>query len=169
MLKDQLVECGAVRFGDFTLTSGKKSRYYVDIKYASTNPKILREIARLMAERMAGEELIAGVELGAVPLAAAVALETGVPFLIVRKGMREHGTGKRLEGQYAPGQRVFMVEDVITTAGSSIDGVRALREGGLVVERVMTVVDRQEGGAGALEAENIKLESLVTAEELLEM
>ncbi|MDG6220072.1 MAG: orotate phosphoribosyltransferase [Candidatus Thermoplasmatota archaeon] len=168
-LAEMLVECGAVKFGDFTLTSGKKSKYYVDIKMASTNPQILREIAKEMAAKMEGEDRIAGVELGAVPLAASVALETNVPFLIIRKGKREHGTGKRVEGSFLPGQKVLMVEDVVTTAGSSIEGVRALRDAGLVVERVIVVVDRQEGGGEALSNEGIELISLVTAKELLEM
>jgi len=169
MLRDSLVECGAVKFGDFTLTSGKKSKYYVDIKQASTSPRLLGEIARLMVQRMDGEDRIAGVELGAVPIAAAVSLASDTPFLIVRKGERKHGTGRMVEGGFSEGQRVFMVEDVVTTAGSSIAGVEALREAGLVVERVIVVVDRQEGGAEALAALGVRLESLVTASELLDM
>ena len=168
MLRDDLIKCGAVKFGDFTLTSGKKSKYYVDIKQASTDPWVLKEIARLIAERIGGEERIAGVELGAVPIAAAASLASEIPFLIIRKGDRKHGTGKKVEGKFAPGEKVLMVEDVVTTAGSSIEGINTLREAGLVVERVITVVDRQEGGSQALDSYGVSLESLVTAAELLE-
>jgi len=169
MIANDLVDCGAVKFGDFTLTSGKKSRYYVDIKQASTDPGMLAKIAELMGENMNGEELIAGVELGAVPLAAALALETGKPYLIIRKPGRGHGTAKRLEGKFSPGQRVVLVEDVITTAGSSIEGIKVLRDAGLEVSRVIVVVDREEGGEEALKKHDIELISLATASQLLEI
>ena len=98
-LKQKLVDCGAVKFGDFTLTSGKKSSYYVDLKLASTDPSILKEIAvefaKLLPENI---DFIAGMELGAVPLAAALSLETGIPYSMIRKSSREHGTGTRIEG-----------------------------------------------------------------------
>lgn len=146
-LKKMLEDCGAVKYGEFTLTSGKKSDYYVDIKLASTRPEILGKIAEMMSERVEDDiAKIAGMELGAVPLATAVALETGKPFLMVRKESKGHGTGERIEGVLEEGERVVVVEDVTTTGGSSVETVEVLREASADVDRVLVVVDRKEGG-----------------------
>ena len=94
--------CGALQFGEFTLASGAKSNYYVDIKRASTDPKVLYLVSQLMAERMQScgikADKIAGVVLGSVPLAAALSLATGIPYVMVRKEKKDHGTGKLIEG-----------------------------------------------------------------------
>lgn len=162
-----LTSCGAVQFGDFTLTSGKKSRYYVDIKKAITRPEILREIARGMAPRASAADRIAGVELGAVPIAAAVALETGKPYIMVRKERKEHGTGKDFEGDLAAGDRLLFVEDVVTTGGTLVKAIERVRGHGARVADVVAVVDREEGGRDALAAVDVRLGALLTATELL--
>ncbi|HWH08027.1 MAG TPA: orotate phosphoribosyltransferase, partial [Candidatus Thermoplasmatota archaeon] len=166
--RDALISCGAVRFGDFTLASGAKSSYYVDIKRASTDPKVLRLMGEGLAQKVGGAQRIAGMELGAVPLAAAAALASGVPFLMVRKKAKDHGTASRIEGPYAAGEEVVVVEDVTTSGGSSLEAVRVLREAGLRVTKVVTVVDRQQGAEKAFADAGVALESLVTAKELLE-
>jgi len=168
-LLEMLVDVGSVRFGDFTLSSGKRSSYYVDIKRAITEPVILSAIARRMGRRWTGEDLIGGTELGAVPIAAAVSMDIDVPYVIVRKGGREHGTGKRIEGADVSGMKVLLVEDVITTAGSVARAVEALRKAGATVHRVIAVVDRQEGGREVLSELNVTLEALLTADEILEV
>jgi len=157
--------CGAVQFGSFTLASGKASDYYVDIKRA-TRPELLREIARRMAAHAKGFDRVAGVELGAVPLAVAVSLETGVPFLIVRKQAKEHGTKRTYEGEMRTGDRVVFVEDVVTTGGTLRDAIERMRAEGAVVERAVAVVDREEGGAGALRSANVELIALRRARDL---
>ncbi len=165
-----LLACGAVRFGDFTLTSGAKSRYYVDVKAAMTDPKTLRGIAKAMSEiaRKTGPfDAVAGMELGAVPLATAVSLESGLPLLIIRKGERTHGTGKRIEGRDPKGQRVFVVEDVTTSGGSTVEAVKVLRGAGATVTHACVVVDRESGGPAALAAVTVKLHPLVSVSELL--
>ncbi len=167
MLKEKLIECGAVRFGDFVLTSGKRSSYYVDIKKASTRVDILKIIAQELAKHVRGE-LLAGVELGAVPLTVATALETGKDYLIIRKESRTHGTKKLIEGDFKEGLTVDIIEDVVTTGGSVLRAVKLLRNAGLKVERVICVVDRQEGGRENLEREGVELISLITASELLD-
>ena len=164
-LKEMLEECGAVKYGDFTLTSGKKSSYYVDIKKASTKPHILRAIAEGMAVHVE-EELIAGMELGAVPIAAALSLQTDIPFVMVRKKKREHGTGSQIEGELKAGTKVVIVEDVTTTGGSSVETVNALREVGAMVDKVISVVDRKEGAEQRLADIGVSLISLVSASEL---
>ena len=170
-MSQALVDCGALQFGDFTLASGAKSSYYIDIKRASTDPKVLKLIAQLMAENLAESGLkvdrIAGVVLGSVPLAAALSLETGIPYIMIRKEKKDHGTGKLIEGILNEGDTVLVVEDVITSAGSSITAIGTLREAGAKVENVYSVIDREAGGADNLKEIGIQLTPLVRASELL--
>jgi len=162
-----LKNCGALKYGDFTLTSGKKSRYYVDVKTAITKPDLLRAIARGMAPHAAGCARIAGVELGAVPIAAAVSLETGIPYVMVRKEKKEHGTQKAFEGEMRSGDRVLFVEDVVTTGGTLVKSIESMRASGAAIEKVVCVVDRGEGGRENLGKIGVALLSLLTAEDLL--
>ena len=168
MLKDSLIECGAIKFGKFTLTSGKESSYYVDIKQASTNPLVLKEIAQEMNRLITGDQLdlLAGMELGAVPLAVALSLETNIPYVIIRKEKPTHGTGKQLIGKTENGQNVLVVEDVATTGGSVVKALDALRGEGLNVNKVLVVVDREEGAAENLKDQNIELIPLIRASDL---
>lgn len=170
-LSEALKSCGALQFGEFTLASGAKSDYYIDIKKASTNPEVLRLIARLMAQKMRDEGIeadrIAGVVLGSVPLATALALETGIPYVMIRKEKKDHGTGKLIEGDLNAGDRVLVVEDVITTAGSSIKAIGTLREVGADVKYVISVIDREGGGAENLAEAGVDFRPLVKASELV--
>ena len=170
-VRKALVRCGAILYGDFTLASGKKSSYYVDIKKASTDPETLRLVAKEMAVRLKESgfkvDRIAGVVLGSIPLAVALSLETGIPFIMVRKEKKDHGTSKLIEGSYLPGDRVLVVEDVVTSAGSALFAVELLRSEGLVVDQAFSVVDREEGGANKLRELGVELTSLVTACEVL--
>jgi orotate phosphoribosyltransferase len=127
-LIQQLKECGAIKFGRFVLTSGAISDYYIDIKKASTQPKTLQLIAEEMSQYTKGYDLLAGMELGAVPLVVALALETGIPYVIIRKEKREHGTGKQIEGGDVKGKNVLIVEDVTTSGGSVVKSIQILRE-----------------------------------------
>lgn len=171
-----LQDCKAVKFGDFTLASGKKSRYYVDVKMAVTKPKILKLISSCIVEeiekRLENREIIvdyiACVELGAVPLGTAVSLDTGIPLVIVRKEQKDHGIQKRIVGEFEQKKFALLVEDVTTTGGSVISAVKALRNEGLVVSVVISVVDRDQGAQAALEEEGLILISLVKAKTLLE-
>lgn len=162
-----LLETGALKFGDFTLTSGARSPYYVDVKLASTKPDALRQLAQALAPYAQGHDLLAGMELGAVPLVAAVSLESGVPYLILRKRPREHGTANRIEGTFMAGQRVLLVEDVATTGKTMLESIALLREAGLEVDRAACVVDREQGASLALQAQGVQLRSLVKAADLL--
>jgi orotate phosphoribosyltransferase len=170
-LTKALKDCGALQFGDFTLASGAKSEYYIDIKKASTNPKVLYMFSVMMAEKMQAENIrpdrIAGVVLGSVPLAAALSLATGIPYVMVRKEKKDHGTGKLIEGDLNPGDKVLVVEDVVTTAGSSIEAIKTLRENGAVVEEAMSVIDRESGGEENYAKIGVKFYSLVKATEIL--
>ncbi len=170
-IADRLLACGAVKFGDFTLTSGAKSKYYVDVKAASTDPETLRVIAHSMAQLVARHgpfHAVAGMELGAVPLATAVSLESNLPMLIIRKTERKHGTGKRIEGKETRGLRVFVVEDVTTSGASTVEAVKILREAGAKVAHAAVVVDRESGAVAALKAVDVELHALSNVSQLLE-
>ncbi len=170
MVKDlvaMLKECGALQFGRFTLASGKQSDYYVDLRLAITQPRVLRELARRITPHVAGYDRIAGVELGAVPLAAAVSLEADIPFIMVRKEPKEHGTRRAFEGQLQSGERVVFVEDTVTTAGTLARAIGRLREAGALVDRAVCVVDRGEGSAETLGPLGVQLIPLLRAPDLL--
>ncbi len=148
--------------GDFLLRSGRRSRYYLDKYRFETDPELLRELGERIAARALDAEgerpdLLAGPELGAVALAASASLASGLPFLIVRKDAKGYGTERRLEGVHSPGQRVCLVEDVVTTGGAALAAVEALREAGLECRTVVCVVDREEGGADALARMAVRL------------
>jgi orotate phosphoribosyltransferase len=157
--------------GDFVLRSGRRSRYYLDKYRFETRPDLLRElgerIARTAAEHEPDAVRLAGTELGAVALAAAASLASGLPFLIVRKQTKEHGTANRLEGAWEPGERVCLVEDVVTSGGAAVEAVKALREGDLVCRNAVCVVDREEGGEAALARHGVRLRSLFRASDVL--
>lgn len=163
-----LLDCGAVRFGTFTLASGRTSDVYVDVKMAWTDPARLEVLARALGERLRGEELLAGMELGAVPLLAATSLVARRPIAVVRKAAKSHGTAQRIEGSVPAGGRVLVLEDVVTTGGSVAETIGLLREAGATVDRVLAVVDREEGGAERLRALGVELEPLVSLKELRE-
>jgi len=161
-----LLDAGAVRFGDFTLTSGEKSDVYVDVKRAWTDPKRLDLLARALAERVGSVDRLAGMELGAVPLVVATALRTGHPYVVLRKALREHGTRQAFEGDISPGLKVLLIEDVTTTGGSTLRSVEIVRAAGGVVDRALVVVDREAGAAARLAAAGVRVEPLVTMSEL---
>jgi len=165
MLKQMLIDVKVVQTGEFILASGKKSNYFVNIKRASTNPEILREIGKAMAPYV-GEAKIAGMALGAVPLAVAVALETNRPFVMVRKEPKDHGTKELVEGDVTPGEKFIIVEDVATTGGSTLRVVSALRQKGANVSKAVVVVDREEGASEMLKEHGIELVSLFKAKDL---
>jgi orotate phosphoribosyltransferase len=157
--------------GDFLLRSGKRSRYYLDKYRFETRPELLRplgqRIAATVREHAGDATRLAAPELGAVALATAASLESGLPFLIVRKEAKEYGTANRLEGPYEEGECVCLVEDVVTSGGALLESIEALRGAGLVVNTAVCVVDREEGGADALARHAVRLRPLFRAGELL--
>jgi len=159
---------GALQVGTFTLASGKTSSYYVDIKRAITRPDLLRTIAEGMASFARSADRIAGVELGAVPIAAAVSLASGKPYLMVRKASKEHGTKHEFEGELNRGDHVLFVEDVVTTGGTLRGAIERLRGHGALIDDCVCVVDREEGGKMLLAEINVRLHALLSSKDLLE-
>ena len=174
MANDDLIaalrDADAVKFGEFELSHGGTSNYYVDKYVFETNPACLDLIAEAFTERIAEwdtDVTLAGVALGAVPLVAVTSVETGTPYVIARKQAKEYGTGNRIEGELTEGQEVIILEDIATTGQSAVDAAEALREAGAVVNRVLVVVDREEGASENLADHDLELLSLVTASDLL--
>jgi orotate phosphoribosyltransferase len=169
-LRDGLLEHAYLE-GDFLLRSGRRSRYYLDKYRFETRPDLLRalgdRLAAAVREHESGAVRLAGPELGAVALAAAASLASGLPFLIVRKAAKDYGTSNRIEGLYEEGENVCLVEDVVTSGGALLEAVEAVRAAGLVVHTAFCVVDREEGGADALARHAVRLRPLFRASELL--
>jgi orotate phosphoribosyltransferase len=156
--------------GDFVLRSGRRSSYYLDKYRFETRPELLQplgeQLAALVAEHEPDAVRLAAPELGAVALAAATSLVSGLPFVIVRKEAKEYGTANRLEGSFEPGERVCLIEDVVTSGGAAVAAVEALREAGLECRTVVCVVDREEGGADGLARRATRLVALFRAGQL---
>ena len=166
-IEELLIASGAVKFGNFTLSSGKKSDYYVDIKSAvASSSDLLKEICNRMSEKVTAGK-VAGVELGAVPLLAASAYTLGLPFVIIRKEEKSHGVKDPIIGSIAAGETIDIIEDVVTTGASVLRAARLLRGRGAVVRRVICVVDREDTGTDNLRAEGIDLVSLSKASEII--
>lgn len=157
----------AVRYGEFELAHGGTSEYYVDKYRFETDPAALETVAAAFADRV-GEDTLAGVALGAVPLVTATGLMTGNPYVIVRKQTKGYGTGNRIEGRLPESGPVVVLEDVATTGKSALSAVEALRGAGAQVDRVLVVVDRESGARDRLAEQDVTLEALITATDLLE-
>ncbi|HYW08127.1 MAG TPA: orotate phosphoribosyltransferase [Longimicrobium sp.] len=164
------------RVGDFVLSSGARSRFYIDCRTTTTHAEGQAVVGRLglAALRNAGlrPDGIGGLTMGADPVAYAIAHSSflagdAVNAFTVRKEPKAHGTAKRLEGCFTAGDRVVVVEDVITTGGSALRAIEAIEAEGGTVQAVLSLVDRQEGGREAIEARGYPVHALVLVSELL--
>jgi orotate phosphoribosyltransferase len=163
-----LVKTGATKFGLFKLSSGKLSPYYIDLRMIPGDPKALQtviEIYETMTRSKIGVtsfDRIAGVPTAGVPYASILAYTLSKPFLYVRREAKTHGGERRVEGQLFPGERVVLVDDLITTGKNTLQAAEAIRAEGGKVEDVIVLIDRQEGGAAALAQAQLKLCSFTT-------
>ncbi len=153
--------------GDFTLRSGRKSTFYIDKYLFETQPRILTEVGRRLAECVSPEtNRIAGAELGGVSLAAATAMAADLPFIIVRNQKKDYGTSKPFEGALTAGDVVLLVEDIATTGGQVLEAAKTITEAGGTVEKIVAVVDRLEGARENIETAGFAIDSLLTARDL---
>lgn len=165
----QLVKQQSLRFGDFTLASGKKASFYLDCRQLTLHPQGANQVAAGMLELL-GDQLpdaIGGMAIGADPITAATITLAGQRGLdlrgfIVRKEAKQHGMGRQVEGPVVAGEKVVIVEDVVTSGGSALAAVEAARQFGLVVQGVLAVIDRLEGGREAIESAGLSLQTLLT-------
>jgi orotate phosphoribosyltransferase len=164
-IADLLIRHRAIEYGDFMLASGAKSRYYIDIKSAVTDPELLSAIAASIASAYKFD-VVAGVAVGGVPLAVAVSLASHKPYAIIRASEKGHGKKDIIIGDVT-GKDVLLVEDVTTSGGSALYGVTALRAARARADRVVTVVDREQGAGPMLKEQGVELIPLVSVSEIL--
>lgn len=158
--------------GDFVLHSGARSRYYFDKYLMEADPEALSQTAEVLTGLLPARDqfdLLAGVELGGIPLVTALSLKTGIPALFVRKGKKDYGTAKQIEGSFQPGERVVLVEDVVTTGKAALEAIEVIRQAGLRLDTVVAVVDRESGAVERFQAEGISYRYLFTLSYLLSL
>jgi orotate phosphoribosyltransferase len=157
---------GALKFGDYTLSSGKNSSYYVDLRLVSSFPhqfrKMVKKLQDLISEEIGFDnfDCLASVPTGGLVIASALAMETVKPLIYVRTKPKEHGTTKSIEGVIRKGMKVLMIDDVATTGHSVIDSIKQLKDAGIVVNDVYVILNRLEGAEKALKLEGIKMHQL---------
>ena len=170
-----LFEKKIIRFGDFTLASGNKSPYYIDLRLVPSYPheyrKMIKGLQNLIAEDIGFENFhsLVSVPTGGLMVAASLATEIVKPLIYVRKQAKEHGTGKAVEGVTCQDMKLLMIEDVVTSGGSVINAIKSIKEEKMVVTDAYAIVDRMEGATQALQAEGVKLHSLLTINDIAQI
>lgn len=153
--------------GEFVLRSGASATEYFDKYLFESDPELLAEIAEALVDLVPpGTDLLAGLELGGVPLAVVLAQITGLPVIFVRKEAKAYGTRRLAEGADIAGKRLLIVEDVVTSGGQVVLSTSDLRERGAIVDSAICVIDREAGGVDALAAEGVALAALFTMNQL---
>jgi len=169
-----LYEKKIIRFGDFTLASGKKSPYYIDLRLVPSYPieyrKMIKGLQNMIAEDVGLENFhsLVSVPTGGLVVAASLAIEIVKPIIYVRKEAKEHGTGKAVEGVTCQDMKLLMIEDVVTSGGSVINAIKSIKDEKMQVTDAYAIVDRMEGATEALQAEGVKLHSLLTIKQIAE-
>ena len=161
-----LHEKGAIKFGDFTLTSGKKSSYYIDLRIVPSFPhqfrKMIKRLQNNISEKIGLDnfDCLVSVPTSGLVIASALAIETVKPLIYVRNKPKDYGTSKSIEGSFEQGKKALMIDDVATTGGSVVNAIKSLKEAGIVISDAFVIINRMEGASEALEAEGVKIYNL---------
>jgi orotate phosphoribosyltransferase len=165
----QLIREKALKFGEFTLASGKKASYYLDCRQITLDAQGARLVGEGMLDELVTDlpDLVGGMAIGADPITAAILALAGMRGLrlrgvMVRKEAKQHGTGRLVEGPFHRGESIAIVEDVVTTGGSSLSAIERCEAVGLKIQRVLAIIDRLEGGGEAFAARGYELTTLFT-------
>ncbi|MBN1937061.1 MAG: orotidine-5'-phosphate decarboxylase [Anaerolineae bacterium] len=166
-----LARIGAVRFGQFTLKSGKISPIYIDLRILASYPDVLARAAAAYSSLLHKLEYdrIAAIPYAALPIGTVVALQTGRPLIYPRKEVKDYGTRRAVEGMFAPGETVVVLDDLITTGGSKIEAIQPLQEAGLRVQDIVVLIDRESGGREELERQGCCLHAVLTLRQILDV
>ncbi len=159
----------AIKFGNFSLKSGLESPIYVDVRQVISYPQFLKKIASTLWNEMQGLtfDLICGVPYTALPIATAISLDHSIPMVMRRKEVKDYGTKKEVEGVFRTGQRCVIIEDIITSGTSIFETIESLEKVGLIVEDILVLIDREQGGRANLESKGYRLHSVFSLEEIL--
>jgi len=168
-LLERLIEHGCLKFGEFRLKSGQISPYYMDLRRIISSPPLLARVADAYASLLEHIDFqrIAAIPLAALPIAAAVSLRLGVPFVYPRMVVKEHGTGNNIEGDFNPDDRVVLLDDVISTARSKLEAIEVLSREGLRITDLVVLVDRESGGREELERHGVRCHAYARISEML--
>jgi orotate phosphoribosyltransferase len=174
VLAGALFEIGALRFGKFTLASGKTSSYYLDLRVVPSYPDVYSIVVRAYRSLAngigkSGFDVVAGVATAGVTFSSPLAFLLKKPMVYVRREEKGHGLGRLVEGAVRPGLKALVVDDLVTTGGSMLSAVDALRKLGCRVDDALALVDRQEGGASNLMERRVRLHSFTDVQELVEV
>lgn len=165
-----LCDADVVKFGDFALASGRRSPIYIDLRILPSFPEpfsvVIGEMAKIV--KKLNIDIIAGAETAGIPLAAAIAMKTGIPMVYVRKRPKDYGTRSQIEGILNKGNKVVLIDDLITDGSSKIGFVDGVKRQGGIIEDIVVILDREQGGKEMLEKNGLKLHSLIKLRELLE-
>ena len=165
---------GIIKFGDFTLASGKKSLYYVDLRLVPSHPIEFRKMVKYLENKITQDigldnfDSIVSVPTGGLVIASALAIETVKPLIYVRSKPKDYGTSKSVEGEIRDGMNVIMIDDVATTGGSIVNAIKSLREVNISIKDAYVIVDRMEGADKALLELDVKMHSVLNILQITE-
>lgn len=170
-----LCDIGCVKFGQFKLKSGLISPIYIDLRLLVSHPTVLRQVAQAMADQISQFSILnsqfdrlAAIPYAGLPIGVAVALETGLPLIYPRKETKDYGTARLIEGEYRAGETVLLVDDLITRGTAKIESLKPLLDEGLIINAVLVLIDREQGGREELAARGVALHAVFTLSQMLD-
>lgn len=165
----KLNSIGAIKFGEFTLKSGIVAPFYIDLRLLVSYPQVMKQVAKayLGVLRKLRYDRLGAVPYTALPIVAAVSLLNNIPWIYTRKEVKDHGTKKQIEGEYKKGERVVLIDDVVTNGASKFEAIGPMASEGLIVKDIVILVDREQGGKEELERKGYRLHSITSISKII--